>query len=85
MANWFDRALLAVSPKLEARRAYYREVARSYYAAADVGRRHEGWTTANPTGEVAGRAARDIVRARARDRSAMMISLRRCSATWSAM
>lgn len=68
MANWFDRALLAVSPKLAARRAYYREVARSYYAAADVGRRHEGWTTANPTGEVAGRAARDIVRARARDR-----------------
>lgn len=53
MANWFDRALLAVSPKLAARRAYYREVARSYYAAADVGRRHEGWTTANPTGEVA--------------------------------
>ena len=67
-ANWFDRILLSVAPKRAAERAYYREVARGYYAAAEIGRRHEGWTAANPTGELAGRAARDIVRARARDR-----------------
>ena len=40
MANWFDRMLLSVAPKRAAERAYYREVARGYYAAAEIGRRH---------------------------------------------
>lgn len=64
--NVLDRLLLAVNPKAALERAQYRELYRSYYAAADRGRKKGGWTATNATGEVTNRPERDIVRARAR-------------------
>lgn len=64
--NLLDRLLLAVSPRTALERAYCRELYRSYYAAADRGRKKNDWTTANATGEMLNRGERDIVRARAR-------------------
>ena len=64
--NVLDRLLLAVNPKAALERAQYRELYRSYYAAADRGRKKGGWSATNATGEVTNRPERDIVRARAR-------------------
>lgn len=64
--NVLDRLLLAVNPRAALERAQYRELYRSYYAAADRGRKKGGWTSVNATGEVLNRPERDIVRARAR-------------------
>lgn len=62
----FERMLLAINPRAALERAQYRELYRSYYAAADGGRKKGGWTAVNATGEVTNRAERDIIRARAR-------------------
>lgn len=64
--NVLDRFLLAVNPRAALERAQYRELYRSYYAAADRGRKKGGWTAVNATGEVTNRPERDIIRARAR-------------------
>ena len=64
--NVLDRFLLAVNPRAALERAQCRELYRSYYAAADRGRKKGGWTAVNATGEVINRPERDIIRARAR-------------------
>lgn len=64
--NVLERLLLAVNPRAALERAQYRELYRSYYAAADRGRKKGDWIAQNATGEVTNRPERDIVRARAR-------------------
>ena len=64
--GFLERILLAVNPRAALERAQYQELYRSYYAAADRGRKKGGWTAANATGEATNRGERDIIRARAR-------------------
>ena len=64
--NPLERLILAINPKAALERAQCRELYRSYYTAADRGRKKDGWTAVNATGEVINRSERDIVRARAR-------------------
>lgn len=65
--NFFDRFLMYINPQAAFNRVSWREYLRNTYDSSSYSRINSGWQTVNSPAEMTNQAARDTIRARARD------------------